>query len=165
MIRRDTAPILTVAWASIVMTVSGCGPQSNPDDSSVRVQELEKRVAELESAMKKTPRSVQEMATTKTETNLVGNWVAIDDDRKVDGVIIDLKLKADGTGKAVINHQDPLWNNMRYDLVGKQLQLRDERAGMSYSLAVLVQSVNDAELVLEYKLGETVRSVRYTRDK
>ena len=151
-----------LVWAVVLPTAPVCGQQPKTDDLPARVEELARRVAELEKIVKQMP--ARAPGKTTTEGKLVGNWVAAGDDRNVEGVITDLKLKSDGTGKAVIRHQDPQWNNMKYDLVGKQLQLREERGGLSYSAAVLVRSVSDTELVLEYKLGETTRQVRYSRD-
>ena len=67
--------------------------------------------------------------------------------------------------KAAINHPDGQWNNLKYDLVGKQLQLRDERGGLTYTMAVRIQSATDTELVLEYRVGDKTREARYTREK
>ena len=76
----------------------------------------------------------------------------------------DLRFKNDGTGKAVVNGPDGRWNNMKYDLVGKELQLTEERSNSSYSLNGWLKSVSEDELVLEFLVGEKMRPVRYVRE-
>lgn len=53
---------------------------------------------------------------------------------------------------------------MKFDLVGKELQLTDERGGATFSHYGRLISVTDGELVLEFVLAEKTRQVRYTRE-
>ncbi|HEV3259319.1 MAG TPA: hypothetical protein VG013_20805 [Gemmataceae bacterium] len=137
--------------------------QAKPDDLATRVQQLEQRLAALEKILKQA--QPKEATKSATETKLVGNWMVSDRDRKVEGIVTDLKLKADGTGKAVVNTADGRWNNMKYDVVGKHLQLKEERGHASYELSARLQSVTDTEMMLEYTLDDKPRRVHYTRDK
>jgi hypothetical protein len=50
-------------------------------------------------------------------------------------------------------------------VVGKQLQIREERGGMAYTMSVRIASVSDTELVLEYRVGDKSRTAKYTREK
>lgn len=174
MIRRHTAWCLALAWVSMLGAVTGCNQQAKPDELAGRVQELEKRVAELEKGVQQSSPPAKDTKTA-TENKLVGNWLVTEADRQAKGIFTDLKLKPDGTGMAVLNLGVPerQWNNLKYDLVGKQLLLRGEHGGQTYSIETRVQSVNDTELILEYrtefvrdgKRGDEVKQVRYTRDK
>jgi hypothetical protein len=141
------------------------GQQPKSDELSTRVAQLEKRVAELEKIIKQMQAQAKESPRTTAETRLPGTWVIADDDRKLEGVFTDLKLKADGTGKGVINFPDRQWDNMKYEVVGKQLQFREQRGSLTYSVTARLRSVRADELVLEYKIGEKLRQVRYTREK
>ena len=63
------------------------------------------------------------------------------------------------------NRADGQWNNLKYDVVGKQLNVRDERGAVAYTLSVRIASVSETELVLEYTVGDKSRQARYTREK
>jgi hypothetical protein len=135
------------------------------DDLAGRVQQLEKKVAELEATIKQLQGLPRDPARTDTAGKVVGSWTIAAEDRKAEGLFTDLKLQADGTGKAVINHADGQWNNVKYDVVGKQLQVREQRGASSYALSVWIQSISDTEMVLEYRVGDKSRTAKYTREK
>jgi outer membrane murein-binding lipoprotein Lpp len=159
-----------VILALYLMVSCACVIPTNPvsarkdEELATRVQQLENRVKQLEKLVKLMRAQVKELRRTTVEKKLAGNWAVPDGTRKVEGICTDLKLNGDGTGKAVLNRPDGHWNNLTYDLVGKELQLTEERGNSSYSLAVRLHSVNDSELVLEYIIGETTQEVRYTRE-
>jgi hypothetical protein len=140
------------------------GGRHGAEDLATRVQQLENRVAELEKLIKQMQAQAKEPAKSTTEQKLVGNWAVGDDERKVEGVITDLRLKPDGTAKAVLNTPDGRWNNIKYDVVGKQLQLGENRGHATYSLAVRIHSIMDTQLILEYMVGQKLRPIRYTRE-
>jgi len=165
MVRRHAALFLVLPWAFVLPAAPARGQPAKADDLAGRVQQLEKRVAELEGLVKQLQARPKDPARTGLAAQVVGTWVVADADRKADGLFTDLRLRADGTGKAAINHPDGQWNNLKYDLVGKQLQLRDERGGLTYTMAVRIQSATDTELVLEYRVGDKTREARYTREK
>ncbi|HKB03418.1 MAG TPA: hypothetical protein VKD90_14440 [Gemmataceae bacterium] len=153
--------VLAVAAPLAVAPARG----QSKDDLAARVQQLEKKVAELEATIKHLQGLPRDPARTDTAGKVVGSWTISDEDRKAEGLFTDLRLNADGTGKAVINHPDGKWNNVKYDVVGKQLNLREERGGMAYALSVRIQSLSDTEMVLEYRVGDKSRIAKYTREK
>ncbi|MBO0697077.1 MAG: hypothetical protein J2P46_01665 [Zavarzinella sp.] len=162
MIRRRLA--LSLALSSVLAIPAGSVRAQPPkaDDLAARVQQLEKRVAELE---KQLHGLGKDPAKTGTAAQVVGSWAIADDLRKAEGLFTDLRLRADGTGKAVINHANGQWNNLKYDVVGKQLELRDERGGLIYSMSVRIASISDSEMVLEYTVGDKSRQAKYSREK
>lgn len=104
MSRTHFIPLLfvPVVWLAPLPRVAAEPPKE--DELAARVRQLEQRVAALEKALK----VAKNPPATETEKKLVGNWaVAADGDRKVEGVVTDLRLNADGTGKAVVIPLDP----------------------------------------------------------
>jgi hypothetical protein len=161
---RKLATLSVVLALASPLAVAPARGQSK-DDLAARVQQLEKKVAELEATIKQLQGLPRDPARTDTAGKVVGSWTITNEDRKAEGLFTDLRLKADGTGKAVINQKDGQWNNMKYEVIGKQLQLREERGGFSYTMSVRIQSVSDTELVVEYRVGDQTRTAKYIREK
>lgn len=141
------------------------GQQPKGDELAARVQQLEKRVAELEEIVKQMQTQSKEPGTTATATKLVGNWIVTHEDQETEGALTGLNLKPDGTGRAVFNTSDPQWNNVKYAVVGTQLQLREERQFSSHALTARVRSLTETELILDYVIGGKSHQVRYARDR
>ena len=167
MTRKVLALCLGISSVGILWPISVQAEKSQKtkkEELVKRVEQLEKQVAELAELIKRLKAPAQETTGSELERKLVGNWAVADADRKVEGICIGLRLKGDGTAKAVLNQADGRWNSIKYDLVGKQLQLSEDRQNSSYFLAARLKSVTETELVLEYTLGETPRQVVYTRE-
>jgi hypothetical protein len=161
---RKLATLSAVLAVASPLAVAPARGQSK-DDLAARVQQLEKKVAELEATIKQLQGLPRDPARTDTASKVVGSWAIAEEDRKSQGLFTDLRLKADGTGKAVINNPDGQWNNLKYDVVGKQLQLREERGATAFVMSVWIQSISDSEMVLEYRVGDKSRTAKYTREK
>ena len=165
MVRSHAALSLVLPWALALGVVPALGQPARADDLAARVQQLEKRVAELEGMVKQLQGQPRDPARTDAAGRVVGSWVIADEDRKAEGLFTDLRLKADGTGKAVINNRDGQWNNVKYEVVGKQLQVREERGSTALTMSVRIQSLSDTELVLEYRVGDKSRTAKYNRER
>ena len=130
-------------------------------DLATRVAQLEKRVAELEAALK---RGTAELAKTDAENKLVGSWTVTEADRK-SAVFNDLVLKADGTCEITIrSFARP---NSKYKVIGKQLIVEAAVTGAVSETwgQCRVVSVSDKELVLEHGEAAAVTKVKYNREK
>jgi len=131
-------------------------------DLAARVAQLEKRVAELEAALKK---AVPDLPKTETEAKMVGRWSVTDADAKL-AIFQDLALKPDGSCEVVIRSVGAR-SNATWNVVGKQLVVNATIAvGTTEAWEQCrVASVDDKELVLEHKVGEVFQKVKYSRDK
>jgi hypothetical protein len=111
-----TRPLLTVACLCVFARVA----QSQPKDADLaaRIASLEKRVAELEAALKK---AGPPLAKTDIETRLVGVWVVTDEDRK-DAILTDLVLRANGTC-AFVAKETGLRTAGTYQVIGRQFSI------------------------------------------
>src|SRR4051812_3593481 len=79
--------------------------QPKEGDLAAKLAALEKRVADLEAALKKAP--PVDPSQSETAAKVVGNWVVTDEDRK-ECVFTDLMLKADGKCEFVPAKMGPL---------------------------------------------------------
>ncbi|HKA06533.1 MAG TPA: hypothetical protein VKD71_04695 [Gemmataceae bacterium] len=124
-----------------------------------RVKQLEKRVSDLEAALK---HGVP--AKTESENKLVGIWAVAESDRAA-AVFTDLALKEGGKCDVVVRSFGPR-PNATYKVVGKQLivEASNATATETWSQCRIV-SVDEKELVLEYGEGGSVRKVKYAREK
>jgi outer membrane murein-binding lipoprotein Lpp len=165
MIHRRVALSLVLPGVLVFAAAPARGQEAKADDLAGRVQQLERRVTELEARVRQLQAHPKDPARTGVAAQLVGTWVIAEEDRKADGLFTDLRLRADGTGKAAINRPDGQWNSVKYDVVGRQLQVRDERGAVAYALSARIASISDAELVLEYSAGDKTRQAKYTREK
>jgi hypothetical protein len=161
---RRVVTLCVILTLTAPLAVAPAHGQSK-DDLAARVQQLEKKVAELEATIKQLQGLPRDPARTDTAGKVVGSWAIAEEERKAPGLFTDLRLKADGTAKAVINNPDGQWNNVKYDVVGKQLQLREERGATAFVMSVWIQSISDTEMVLEYRVGDKSRTAKYTREK
>jgi hypothetical protein len=123
-----------------------------------RVKQLERRVSELEAALKHSaPR-------TESENKLVGIWAVAESDR-ASAVFTDLALKEDGKCDVVVRSFGPR-PNATYKVVGKQLIVEASNSTATETWAQCrIVSVDNKELVLEYGEGAAVRKVKYSREK
>lgn len=129
-----------------------------PPDLAAQVAALEKRVAALEAALKKAPAA--DPTKTEVANKVVGNWIVADDTNK-DAVFTDLVLKADGTCQFVARVVGPRPTGT-YQVIGKQIVVM---SGVETWSNCRVTSVTDKELVLEHPDGETVKKIKYIREK
>jgi hypothetical protein len=124
-----------------------------------RIKQLERRVSDLELALKQgVP------AKTESENKLVGIWAVAESDRAA-AVFTDLALKDGGKCDVVVRSFGPR-PNATYKVVGKQLivEASNATATETWSQCRIV-SVDDKELVLEYGEGGAIRKVKYAREK
>ena len=151
-----------LVFACLLCVVLAGPAVADPPDLAARVAQLEKRVAELEAALKRT---AADLPKTETETKLVGRWSVTETDAK-EAIFQDLALKPDGSCEVVIRSVGAR-RNATYSLVGKQLVISATIAvGTTESWEQCrVASVDDKELVLEHKVGETFRKVKYSKEK
>jgi ABC-type uncharacterized transport system fused permease/ATPase subunit len=130
-----------------------------------QLRALEKRVAELEQAIKQPRESAKEAPRTETENKVVGTWVVSDADKKV-SPFTDLKLKDDGTCAVVVTDSAAALPNGKYQIIGMQIVFTVKIGGnASFSLGGRLLSVTDTELVMEYKKDDALVKVRYLRAK
>jgi hypothetical protein len=146
----------------MVLAAPAVADPAKEADLAARVAQLEKRVAELEAALK---RSAADLPKTETEAKLVGRWSVTEADAK-EAIFQDLALRPDGSCEVVIRSVGAR-RNATYSLVGKQLVVSATIAvGTTESWEQCrVASVDDKELVLEHKIGEAFRKVRYSKEK
>jgi len=150
---------------AFLLSLSLAGPlmadPAKEADLATRVQQLEKRVAELEAAIKK---AATDLPKTESENKLMGIWTVTDADRPA-AVFVDLVLKSDDRCDVVIRSFGSR-ANATYKLIGKQLIVEASTASAteSWSQCRLV-SVDDKELVLEHGEGAASRKVKYARQK
>jgi hypothetical protein len=180
---------LAASWAILLSPQAAFADPPKEAELLKRIEQLEKRVADLEKAIKERP-SVKEPATA-TEKNLIGNWTITADSKKtaiakkVKDRWTDLKLKADGTCALV-------WGGEVYDrasykvtVVGSVTSIHVEWTPLvfgapknqpkapiqGYQWDVRIASVSDKELVLwkvsQPEKGEKAEWVKlhYTRVK
>ena len=144
----------------MVLGVAGPLRADPPKDSELaeRVKQLERRVSELETALK------HAVPKTESENKLVGIWAVADSDRAA-AVFTDLSLKEDGKCDVVVRSFGAR-PNATYKVVGKQLIVESSNATATETWAQCrIVSVNDKELVLEYGEGAAVRKLKYAREK
>jgi hypothetical protein len=133
-----------------------------------RIEQLEKRVAELEKA-----RPPGKEPATETEKKLVGNWTITDADKKAaaDKKMFrwtDLIMKADGTC-ALVGSDPSIFGsitdaNYKVTVTGSVTQV--EISWGNFGWGCRIASVTETELVLEYGVkSDTWVKVRYTRKK
>jgi hypothetical protein len=123
-----------------------------------RVKQLEKRVSDLEAALK------HAVPRTESENKLIGTWAVAESDRSA-AVFTDLSLKEDGKCDVVVRSFGPR-PNATYKVVGKQLIVEASNSTATETWAQCrIVSVDAKELVLEYGDGGAVRKVKYAREK
>jgi hypothetical protein len=161
---------LVASWVVLLSPPTAVAEADKEAELLKRIEQLEKRVAELEKKLPK-ERPPGKEPTTDTEKKLVGNWTITDADKKTAADkkifrVTDLNMKADGT--CALLGSDPSIlrpvNAAKYEVtvIGSVTQITIEPLGW----AVRIASVTEKELVLEYPLKEnTWEKVRYTRVK
>jgi hypothetical protein len=162
---------LPLLLASCVAFASARPAFAEPDkdaDLAARVKQLEKRVADLEEALKKIDPSSAKASRTELENALIGVWELTDVDKK-QLACTDMKLNGDGTCDLVAP-PGGLSGDGKYKVVGKELSLSYALGGGAGSVCdYRVVSVSDKELVLETKVGKVddykVVKAHYTRVK
>jgi hypothetical protein len=193
--RPLTVVTLAASWAILLSPHAAFADPPKEADLLKRIEQLEKRIADLEKAIKERP-SVKEPATA-TEKNLIGNWTITDDSKKTaiakklnwanwtteparsGRLITDLNLKADGTCALVIGGQ--VYNRGSYNVtvVGRVTRINIEWAPnflgtgnppgkhpiQGYVWDVRIASVSKEELVFQFQSGEESVKLQYTRAK
>jgi hypothetical protein len=164
---------LVASWVILLSPPAALADPAKEAELLKRIEQLEKRVTELEKAIKKRP-SVNAPAT-ETEKKLVGSWVITDDDKKTAAdkkisPLTDLKMIADRTC-AVVFHDGMVVANAKYQVteIGS-VTLIDISWGLGQGAQAgwgcRIASATETELVLEY--GTEAKKwvkVRYTRKK
>jgi hypothetical protein len=158
----------TALLAASVLILSARAAFAEPDkdaDLAARVQQLEKRVAALEEALKKIDPSSAKASRTEVENALIGVWELADVDKK-QFACTDMKLNGDGTCDLVATPTGGSGGGT-YKVIGKELSLTwGLGGGASTGMDYRIDSVSDKELVLERKVGDDkVVKVHYTRVK
>src|SRR5262245_22971551 len=136
--------------------------QSKDAEPRAQIQQFEKRVAELEQAIKELRASPGEAPRTETEKKLVGTWVVSDADKKT-AWFTDMKLKGDGTCDLVGSDGKALSAERTYQVIGNHIVFTQKFPMGSFSWEGRLASVTDTELVIEAR-GES-RKIHYTRAK
>ena len=157
---------LAASWAILLSPQAAFADPPKEAELLKRIEQLEKRVADLEKAIKERP-SVKEPATA-TEKNLIGNWTITADSKKtaiakkVKDRWTDLNLKADGTCDLVMRGEVYKKGSYKVTVVGsiKSLfikwvplyfgaEVTQPRAPIQgYEWDVRIASVSEEELVL-----------------
>ena len=129
-----------------------------------RIEQLEKRVAELEKVINKRRPSAKEPAT-ETEKKLVGNWVIVPANKKL-SPYTDLKFKADGTC-ALAYGEGMVVRDAKYQVTQvatvTQIDIDWKAGGAGIRWGGRIASVTDTELVLEYGSGDKRVKLCYAR--
>jgi hypothetical protein len=157
-----TCGLTLACLLSMILAAPVAADPAKEADLATRVAQLEKRVAELEAALK---RAAAELPRTDTENKLVGRWSVGESDAK-DAIFQDLVLRPDGSCEVVIRSVGAR-RNATYSVVGKQLVITATiSVGTTESWEQCrIASVEDKDLVLEHKVGETYRKVKYSKEK
>jgi hypothetical protein len=126
------------------------------------VEQLEKRVAELEAALKKVSAAPSK---TDAENKLLGTWSVAESDRN-SAVFTDLVLKADGKCDVVVRSFGARPNS-KYKVIAKQLIVEASPSGTVTETwdQCRIVSVNDKELLLEHGDAAAATKVKYIREK
>jgi hypothetical protein len=149
----------TLTLACLLVPVFGLrADPPKESDLAAKVAALEKRVAELEAALKRTPPA--DPGKTEIANKVVGNWTVADDNLK-DAVFTDLVLRTDGKCEFVVKEFGPRVG-ATYIVVGKQLSVT---YGVETWNKCRVATVSEKELVLEHTDGDNVKRVKYNREK
>jgi hypothetical protein len=135
--------------------------QGKDAERQIQIQQLEKRVVELDQSIKELRASPKEAPRTETENKLVGTWVVSDADKKA-AWFTDMKLKGDGSCDLVDSDSKAL-SNTTYQVIGKHIVFTQKIGMGSWSQEGRLASVTDAELVIEVR-GDS-RKMHYTRAK
>jgi hypothetical protein len=147
--RIVTAALLTAT----VLMLSARAAFADPDkdaDLAAKVQQLEKRVAALEEAIKKLSPATD--APTETERKLLGSWVLAEADKDYP-VFTDMNLN--DKGACVV--EDPKVGTLRgytFEVTGMTIDFEDRRTGVvryQNDWKFHIASVTHEELVLEVK--------------
>ena len=167
------APVLALAATWVVLSPHAAFADP-PKEAELlkRIEQLEKRVAELEKAINQ-PRPPGKEQATETEKKLVGNWVIVDADKKTAAdknltTWTDLKFKADGTC-ALVSSRGMVVREAKYQVtqIGTVTEIAMEwgtGAKAQFGVGCRIASVTDKELVLEFASSpETWVKVRYAR--
>jgi hypothetical protein len=133
-------------------------------DLQARFGQLEKRLAQLEHILRQLPASAKELPPTETETRVVGTWVVAEADQKT-ATFSDLKLKGDGSCTVAFGSDQAAVPDGKYHIIGKQIVITVKDDNVTRSYARRIASITDAELVMEYRNGDTVFKTRYLREK
>jgi len=152
---------MTRALALACLLVPALSLRADPPKESdlvAKVAALEKRVAELEAALKRTPPA--DPGKSEIANKVVGNWTVADDNLK-EAVFTDLTLRADGTCDFVAKTIGPR-SLALYKVIGKQLVVTSASETWTQCR---VASVSDKELVLEHPDGEATKKIKYNREK
>ena len=164
-------PRLTAALALVASGLVLLSPHAALADSAKeaellkRIEQLEKRVAELEKAINR-PRPPGKEPATETEKKLVGNWVIVPANKKL-LPYTDLKFKADGTC-ALAYGEGMVVRDAKYQVTQvatvTQIDIDWKAGGAGIRWGGRIASVTDKELALEFATSpDTWVKVRYTR--
>ncbi len=190
--RLLTVLTLAASWAILLSPHAAFADPPKEAELLKRIEQLEKRVADLEKAIKERP-SVKEPATA-TEKNLIGNWTITDDAKKTAiakklplvpakgrefVVWTDLNMKADGICALVMRGELYTHAEYRVTVIGSVTSINIQWAPSftgggnpkgphpigGYSWDVRIASVSEKELVLQLKSGAEWVELQYTRAK
>jgi hypothetical protein len=184
--RLITLMAVLALFASYAVILSPRAALADPDKAPEllkRIEQLEKRVAELEQVIKERLPSGQPPPA-ETEKKLVGNWVIAENDKKTAAekrleLLTDLNMKADGTCDVVREgFKPPRGSKYRVTVIvivtettvrgATQITIRGEDpnfAKTEVSWQLRIGSATETELVLEYPSGDDWVKMHYTRKK
>jgi hypothetical protein len=167
------AAVLALAATWVVLSPAAFADPPKEAELLKRIEQLEKRVTELEKVVNQ-PRPPGKEQATETEKKPVGNWVIVDADKKTaaDKKLVpwtDLKFTADGTCALVQSGGGMVVRGAKYQVtqIGSVTEIAMEwgaGGGAKLGWGCRIASVTDKELVLEYATSpDTWVKVRYTR--